>query len=229
MYIQNKIPPKKTSSKSIKKSNTNDSVELVQPLHNSASDRCDHDYAAPLNQPQQANQPTVKKTTKNCSSPPPDPTTVRVEVVNLKHLPQQQTKINENVQLEQDSEDPQTSKQISPRQQGAFINFFFQSGHGVTVMCSLGVNFCRLIILLLLKSYRFFHFHIAGSMTLSTKRIVQRTKELAIYYQMKNSLTDIKDNVSASAIVQSLGKIFNFKYPSKNCRLNAEKLISSEP
>ncbi|XP_066931928.1 uncharacterized protein [Clytia hemisphaerica] len=166
MYIQNKIPPKTTSVKTIKKSNVidsvsneNDSVELVQSLHNSASDQCDHDYAARLKPQQQSSQKTANQ---SCNSSPPDPTTVKVELVDLKHLPQQEKQTSENVQRQQqDSEDPQTSKQTAPRQQ--------------------------------------------GSMTLSTKRVVQRTKELTIYYQMKNSLTDIKDNVSASAIVQSLG------------------------
>ena len=44
-----------------------------------------------------------------------------------------------------------------------------------------------------------------GSVTLSTKRIIQRTRDMAIYYQLKNPVANIVENISANAVVHSLG------------------------
>jgi len=45
----------------------------------------------------------------------------------------------------------------------------------------------------------------SGSVTLSTKRIIQRSRDTTVYYQLKNPVTNIVENISANAVVHSLG------------------------
>ena len=44
-----------------------------------------------------------------------------------------------------------------------------------------------------------------GSLTLSTKRIIQRSRNTIVYYQLKNPVSNIVENISANAVVHSLG------------------------
>ena len=44
-----------------------------------------------------------------------------------------------------------------------------------------------------------------GSVSLSTKHINQRSRDMSVYYQLKNPVTNIVENISANAVVHSLG------------------------